>query len=101
VVHTIIRDEERSILEEIGTEIGLRRAATYRIRPDDPLSARIDLLETFLHKRGEDWDSFVEATTALSSTADNFLAEATLKVLDGGKPIFLRSWLKKIPRNSV
>ena len=39
-----------------------------------------------------------EATCALSCTATEFLAEATLRVLDEGKPFFLRSWLKRIPR---
>ena len=53
------------------------------------------------HRRVYDWDMVVEATCALSCTVTEFLAEAILKVLDGGKPFLLKSWFERIPRNGV
>jgi hypothetical protein len=100
VVYTVVRDDGRSIIDEIGVETGLDKKVVYRIRPGDPTSARVDLRETFL-LRHAGWDTFVEAETALSSTESEFLVEATLKAFDSGKPFFARSWLQRIPRNGV
>lgn len=101
VIHTIVRDEGRSIIEEVGIETGFERKLVYRIRPDDPTSARMEAREVFLHRHRDGWDTLVEAETALSSTPDEFLAEATLKTYDGDKPFFMKSWLNRIPRAGV
>jgi uncharacterized protein len=101
VVSTVVRDEGRSVIDEIGVEIGSTKKVVYRIRPDDPTSARIDLRETFLHRHRHGWDTFVEAQSALTSTPSEFLVEASLRAFDGGKPFFIRSWLERIPRDGA
>ena len=101
IVHSLLHNEGRKILDEIATEIGIEIETICRIRPDDPTSARIDLRQVFSHRRGEGWDMVAQANCALSCSVEEFLAEATLKVLDGGRPFFLRSWLKRIPRDNV
>jgi hypothetical protein len=37
----------------------------------------------------------------LSSTASEFLVEASLKAFNDGKPFYARSWLERIPRKGV
>jgi hypothetical protein len=101
VVYTILRDEGRALTEETGIETGFSKKVVYRIRPEDPTSARVDLRETFLHRHKQGWDTLVEATSSLTATAEEFLVEATLTAADGGRPFFLRSWLERIPRDGV
>jgi putative CocE/NonD family hydrolase len=101
VVYTVARDEGRGIVDEIAVETGFEKTVVYRIKPDDPTSARVDLREAFLLRHGRGWDTFVEAQSALSATEGEFLVEASLKVFDGGKPFFVKSWLDRIPRRGV
>lgn len=101
VIYTVVRDDGRSIIDEIGVETGFRKEVVYRIRPDDPTSASVRFHETLLHRHGQDWDSFVEAEARLTSTETDFVIEATLRATDAGKPFFARSWLTKIPRDGV
>jgi putative CocE/NonD family hydrolase len=101
VAYTIVRDEGRSIIDEIAVETGFEKKVVYRIKPDDPASARVDLREAFVLRHGQGWDTFVEATAALSATQGEFLVEASLKAFDGGKPFFAKSWLERIPRRGV
>lgn len=101
IVYTVVRDEGRSIIEEIGVETGYDKKVVYRVKPDDPTSARVDLRESFVLRHAQGWDTFVEAKAALSSTETEFLVEASLKAFDAGKPFFAKSWLERIPRNGV
>ncbi len=101
VVYTVLRDEGRSVIDEIDVETGFEKKVVYRIKPNDPTSARVDLREAFVLRHGQGWDTFVEAEAALSSTATDFLVEASLKAFDGGKPVFAKSWLERIPRRGV
>jgi putative CocE/NonD family hydrolase len=101
VIYTVLRDEGRSVIEEIDVESGFEKTVVYRIKPDDPTSARVDLREAFVLRHRQGWDTFVEAQAALSSTEREFLVEASLKAFDGGKPFFAKSWLERIPRQGV
>jgi hypothetical protein len=101
VVYTVVRDEGRSVIDEIGVETGFEKKVAYRIRPDDPTSARVDLREAFAQRHEQGWDTFVEAEAALTSTAEEFLVEASLKAFEAGKPFFVKSWLERIPRDGV
>jgi predicted acyl esterase len=101
VIYTVLRDEGRSVIDEIGVESGFEKKVVYRIKPDDPTSARVDLREAFVLRHRQGWDTFVEAQAALSSTENEFLVEASLKAFDRGKPFFAKSWLERIPRKGV
>ncbi len=100
LVYTVTRSDH-SVIEEIGVETAFDKKVVYRIKPDDPTSARVDLHEAFLHRHERGWDTFVEAITALSATDSEFLVEASLKTFEGGRPFFAKSWLERIPRNGV
>ena len=100
LVYTVTRSDH-SIIEEIGVETAFDKKVVYRIKPDHPTSARVDLREAFLQRHEQGWDTFVEASSALSATETEFLIEASLKAFDGGKPFFAKSWLERIPRNGV
>jgi uncharacterized protein len=99
-VYTVTRFDH-GVIEEIGVETSFDKKVVYRVKPDDPTQARVDLREAFLHRHDQGWDTFVEAVSALSCTETEFLIEASLKASDGGKPFFAKSWLKRIPRNGV
>ena len=101
VIYSVVRDEGRSIISEIGVESGFEKRVVYRIRPDDPTSARVDLREAYVLRHRQGWDTFVETQNALSSTESEFLVEASLKAFDRGKPFFAKSWFERIPRNGV
>jgi putative CocE/NonD family hydrolase len=92
---------DHGLIEEIGVETSFDKKLVYRIKPDDPTSARVDLREAFLNRHDRGWDTYVEAVSALSATETEFLVEASLKAFDGGKPFFAKSWLRRIPRNGV
>jgi predicted acyl esterase len=100
LLYTVSRFDH-GVIEEIGVETSFDKKVVYRIRPDDPTSARVNLREAFLHRHQKGWDTFVEATAALSATESEFLVEASLKAFDGGRPFFAKSWLERIPRNGV
>jgi hypothetical protein len=101
VIYTVLRDEGRSVIDEIDVESGFEKKVVYRIKPDDPTSARVDLREAYVLRHDRGWDSFVETENALSSTKSEFLIEASLKAFEGGKPVFAKSWLQRIPRKGV
>ena len=101
MVYTVMRDEGRSVIEEIGVETGFEKKVVYRIRSTDPTSARVNLREAFLHRHQQGWNTFIEGEAALISTATEFVVEASLKTYEDGKPFFIRSWLERIPRKEV
>lgn len=101
LIYTVVRDDGRSIIDEIKVETGFEKKVVYRINPNDPVSARVDLSEAHLLRHGQGWDTFVEARSALSSTESEFLVEASLKAYEKGKPFFAKSWLERIPRKHV
>jgi len=86
--------------EDIGMEAGYHRADEYRIKDDDPLSARIVFNQTATLKRG-DWDVRMELRTELTSTRTHFKISADLKTFENGKPFENRQWNVSIPRNMV
>ncbi len=100
LLYTVSRSDH-NLIEEIGVETSFDKKVVYRIKPDHPTSARVDLREAFLHRHDQGWDTFVEATAALSATESEFLVEASLKAFDGGRPFFAKSWLERIARNGV
>jgi putative CocE/NonD family hydrolase len=100
IVHTVTRNDGRVLLEDPGIEIGFEKAIHYRIRPGDPLSARIDLWEVFV-LRHEGWDTRVEVKSVLSSTLEDFVLGGDLVAFDSGYRFFSRSWTRRIPRDLV
>jgi uncharacterized protein len=100
VVNTVIRDDGASTIDVIGTTTEYGKRLVYRIRDDDPTSARAEVEETIRKQRG-DWHMRIETRTALACTREAFLIEADLQAFDGDRRFFSRSWTRSVPRRHV
>ena len=92
----VLRDEGRSVIDEIGLETGFRKVLRYRIHPDDPTSARAEAEYELVHRHARGWDTTVRTVSAISCTAEHYLLEADVEAFEGDERIFARSWTTRI-----
>jgi len=90
-------DVALSFLDEIGLEFGHAVFEEYRIREDDPLSARAEVVHKTLSRRGE-WTVRVETRTVLTSTKEAYRIEARLEAWEGEARVFEKTWDRRVPR---
>lgn len=106
LLHTIetdVDDEGRLALtrfDSIGVEFGHSMTESYRIREDDPLSARVDIRHEAV-TRGESWSTRVETWTQFSSTRTTFRLQAEVKAYEGDERLFSRRWDTSTERKLV
>ncbi len=100
VVLQRINDDGWRRIEGIGLELGLRTTHTYTIKPDDPLSARLETHYVRRYRRG-DWATTSVTTVELISSADTFLLKAKLDVREGDTVVKQQNWDLRIPRDHV
>jgi hypothetical protein len=84
-------------LDEIGLELGHTVLRRYRIRPDEPTSARAEVRHEMRLARGA-WETRVSAQATLAATADAFELRARLDAFDGARRIASRRWLRRLRR---
>ncbi|MEX2649804.1 MAG: CocE/NonD family hydrolase [Alphaproteobacteria bacterium] len=96
----VVFDLGRVRIDDIGLEYGSWRTETFRIRPDDPTSARAEVVYRFAYRRG-DWDAVHESRTIMTATRDAFVVHADLDAFDGGRRFYARSEERRIPRDHV
>ncbi len=87
-------------IEAIGLDIGHHMRKRFCIGETDPLSARSELVQQTILRRGE-WSIRVESSTQLSATATAFRIVARLTAFEGDERVFERSWDEEIPRDLV
>jgi hypothetical protein len=86
--------------EVTGSEITFEADAVFEIVEDDPLSARVLCTNrTALRREADGWYARSEARTEMTCDVESFYIEAELRVLDGGKEAFVRTWSFAIPRD--
>jgi putative CocE/NonD family hydrolase len=85
-------------LEAIDLNVSETMVKRFRIREDDPLSARAEVVQKTSFDRGA-WKIQVETRCRLSSTRDNFLLQAELTAYEGGKQVFSRTWDRRVKRD--
>ncbi|MFO1056917.1 MAG: CocE/NonD family hydrolase [Dongiaceae bacterium] len=85
-------------LDEIGLTMAASGVEHYRIRPDDPLSARAEAEWSYRMER-PGWSVRTETRTLLTATAAEFLLTATLDAYEGDMRVFARTWESRIPRD--
>ncbi|MEC4020023.1 CocE/NonD family hydrolase [Streptomyces sp. H27-D2] len=74
---------------------------TYRIRSDDPLSARTRSdWNIRLHRPDIDWDVRVETRSEISATETDFITSNEVLCLSGDETVFHRTWERRIPRTA-
>ena len=73
------------------------RGETWRITPDDPLSARSDFEWSRTMRRG-DWAVRIDSSVSQWADAEKFHVEATLTAYEGDAKVFAKTFAEKIPR---
>ncbi|GHA58999.1 peptidase S15 [Streptomyces tauricus] len=74
---------------------------TYRIRSDDPLSARAVSEWAIRLRRGDDWDAEIITRTELRATATEFIMDSRLEARADGETVVKRVWHRTTPRTSA
>jgi putative CocE/NonD family hydrolase len=87
-------------LEAIGLEMGHVFERNYRIRPDEPNSARATMTQSYDMARGE-WRVSINAGAEMTSTGTTFELTAWLEALEGDTVLCRRDWRSSIPRKHV
>jgi hypothetical protein len=86
--------------DAIDLDCADRMDAEYRMRDDDPRSARASWTFRSTRKRA-DWDIAVEARMTVSATADTFLVVSDLEAFENGQRVFARTWRDRVARDHV
>lgn len=84
-------------IEDIDLTIGYTIRRTFRIGEHDPLSARAEVEQKTIMRRG-DWSVRIECRTALSADSENFRVQATMDAFESGGRISHREWDEIVPR---
>ncbi|MGP4011636.1 CocE/NonD family hydrolase [Streptomyces sp. 4N124] len=77
-----------------------RARETYRIRGDDPLSARAVSEWHIRLRREDDWDAEIMARTELRATAADFIMDSRIETRANGETVAKRVWHRTTPRTS-
>ncbi|GAA4843682.1 CocE/NonD family hydrolase [Kitasatospora terrestris] len=73
----------------------------YRIRSDDPLSARTRSDRTIRMERPDiGWDVTVQTRSEISCDATHFTTRDHLRALEGADVVFEREWERRVPRTA-
>jgi uncharacterized protein len=99
-VLTIVDDFGASTIDEHGLTYGAVGRETYRIHPDDPLSAVQECHWTEERSRG-DWKVRTETYSAMRATKTHWHVTGRLEAYEGDALIFSRDWDRKIKRKLV
>jgi putative CocE/NonD family hydrolase len=86
-----------SRLPDIDLDFGHAFRRTHRIRDDDPLSAKCELVQRSVLRR-TGWLAQVDCRTELTADANQFRVRATLSASHNGEQIFSREWDQRVPR---
>jgi len=89
-----------SALDPIGLELGHGVLEQMRIRPDDPLSASVEI-EHVTTMRRSTWDVRVRTRTRTTATRDEIRIEAKLEAREGGRELLVRRWDERVPRHGL
>ncbi|SEP00061.1 CocE/NonD family hydrolase [Aquisalimonas asiatica] len=84
-------------IEDIDLTIGYTIRRTFRIGEHDPLSARAEVEQKTVLRRGA-WSVRIECRTTLSADAHNFRVQATQDAFESGERISSREWDEVVPR---
>jgi uncharacterized protein len=95
----VLRDDGRSVIEQIGVETALSKKIIYRIHPDDPATAYSAVDHDLQHRNGTGWDMRIVTHCAIACTADEFIVEADLSAYEGEIRRFSRSWTQRVKRD--
>jgi predicted acyl esterase len=96
----IVADFGEILNKSLGLATGSIARETYRILPDDPLSARVDTHWTETLARG-DWRVRTETFTAMRADKETFYVTARLEAYEGDALVLARDWDEGVARDLV
>lgn len=86
--------------DEIDTTLSHSLRREFTIRPDDPLSARYMLTQSY--ELGRDgWRIRIESRTAMRSDAGHFHLDGAMQVFENDAQVWSRDWTESIPRDLI
>ena len=85
-------------IDRIDLESGTQDKTEYHVDDNDPLSAVAELRHTQTLSRNE-WQIKVETQLRMSSTANAFLLQGSLRAWEGANEVCRRDWDRSIPRD--
>ncbi len=85
-------------IDRLGLELGTRYESRFHVEENDPLSAVAELRNIQTLSRSE-WQVRIETRLRLSSTADAFLLQGSLRAWEGANEVCHRDWDRSIPRD--
>jgi hypothetical protein len=86
--------------EDIDLDIGYSILKRFRIGESDPLSARAELVQKALLRRGA-WQARIETHSRLTASVAAFHFNTDLAAFEGDEQVFTRTWNLAIPRDLV
>ncbi len=87
-------------VEAIDLDVGYMILKRFRINENDALSAKAEIIQKTLLRRG-DWLTRIETHTQLSATEGFFQLKADLNAYEGSEVVFSRNWDERIERDLV
>jgi len=87
-------------LDAIDLEIGYTILRRYRIGETDPLSARVEISQKTVLRRGS-WMIRIETRSRMSATREAFLLSADLVACEGDDQVLSKNWDLSIKRDLV
>jgi putative CocE/NonD family hydrolase len=87
-------------IEEHGLEIGSVKQTEFRIKDEDPLSARAETRWTQRVGRGA-WQTRTETRTVMTATEGAFEIRAELDAYEGDERVWSQNWSRTVPRDLV
>jgi len=99
MLHKMLRDPPETLID-IGTTMSGGSDWFMSIKEGDPNSS-VWKLEWFSHLKRGDWDTTLQSTLELTSSADEFRMKESIRALEGDKVVFERQWDNRIKRNLV
>ncbi len=94
---TFVDQDRGATRDPSGLVIDQHNTQEYRIRDDDPLSARVKITSDNRWSRGR-WRARTLVSTEQSATATHFRVRTTLRAFQGDREVFSRTWDQQIPR---
>jgi uncharacterized protein len=85
-------------IDRLGLELGTVYESQFHVEESDPLSAVAELRNIQTLSRNE-WQVRIETRLRLSSTADAFLLQGSLRAWEGANEVCHRDWDRSIPRD--
>ena len=88
-----------SVIDAIDLTVGHRIVEEFRIRDDDPSSARAEIRHESVLARGP-WRIRIETRSVLSSAPDRYRLRTELAAREGEGVVFAREWDEELPRGT-